>query len=84
MNPLAFLGLSKIEGYVIVAVAAVLIVGGGVAYIYHKGEKSGATAVESAVEKKAVEEIDTARKQKEQADEKAKRTPDSNLIERTR
>lgn len=69
------LGLSTIQTIIVAAGLAVVLAGGAILYVYHRGEAAGSSSVTSAVERKAVETIDKARKTKEQADEDVRRTP---------
>ena len=77
-------GLSRIEWLLIAGFALAIATGGAIAAIYHKGESAGSSKVEATVEHRAVDELDQARKQKEQADEKARTQPDAAVIDRTR
>lgn len=65
-------------------VIAALLVLAGVWFVFHKGEKSGANAVTSAVEHATNDATEKARKDKEAADEKARTDPLDAVILRTR
>jgi hypothetical protein len=53
----------------------------GAAVIYHKGEKAGSANVRSAVERTTNTEIEKARKERENADEKTRNTPYDNRVD---
>jgi len=64
-----------IQAYIIGGLLAVALIGGGIAYIYNKGESAGSSAVTGAVQSKTIETLDAARNAKEKADEEVRRTP---------
>lgn len=66
----------------LIAIAAIVVLGlGAVAFIYTKGEKAGSASVTNAVQQKTIEEIDKARKSREQTDEKVRHTPYNDLVD---
>lgn len=64
-----------VQTYIIGGLFAVTLIGGGIAYIYNKGETAGTSAVKTEVQSKTIETLDAARNAKEKADEEVRRTP---------
>ncbi len=77
-------GLSQIQMIIAGAALAVLLIGGAVGYIYHKGETSGSAAVTTAVEKATIDATTSARKDKDNADAKVNSMPRDAVIDGTR
>lgn len=67
--------MARIEVYIIAGLAVATLIGGGIAYIYNKGETAGTSAVKTEVQSKTIETLDAARNAKEKADEEVRRTP---------
>ena len=79
MTPLALLK-SPIAWAAAAALAAVLAIG----IIYRKGETAGAADITAAVEHTATVEIEKARKDKDDADEKVRIAAPDSVIDSTR
>jgi len=79
MTPLALLK-SPIAWAVAAALAAVLAIG----IIYRKGETAGAADITAIVEHTATVEIEKARKDKDDADEKVRIAAPDSVIDSTR
>lgn len=77
-------GLSKIEMILLGAFAAMVIAGGAVAYIFHKGEATGTATVTTAVQSKTIETINKARVNKDAADEAVRNSPYTDNVDSLR
>lgn len=74
-------GLSRIQLIMIGAALAVVLIGGGLAYVYREGKDAGSSAVTSAVQTQTIQTLDKARQEKEKANEAVRRTPLDDLVD---
>lgn len=68
-------GLSRIQIIIIAGLLGAVLIGGGIAYVFHEGKDAGSSAVTSAVQTQTIKTLDAARITKEKADEAVRSTP---------
>lgn len=64
-----------IQAYIIAGLATAVLLGGVLAWTFHKGETAGASGVTTAVQQKTIETLDAAQKRKDQADQDTRSKP---------
>lgn len=73
--------MARIEVYIIAGLLGATLIGGGIAYVYNKGETAGTSAVKTEVQSKTIETITKAQEAKEKADRDVRATPYSERVD---